>query len=103
MDAASNEEILSKIEADAVISLPTNGGINIRANVSPSVTSTTLVQFDLDNFSHVRSERVAPYALFGDQGGNYFAGSLTEGLHTQTATHSPSGDSLTISFTVVYV
>jgi len=83
-------------------SLPT-ANINVRANVNDDVES---VKFTLDGDS--RTESAAPYALFGDRGGNYHDGTFEIGEHLLTATPYPStgargtpGQLFAINLTVV--
>ncbi|MFK7942189.1 MAG: malectin domain-containing carbohydrate-binding protein, partial [Paracoccaceae bacterium] len=55
-------------------------GVNIEVTADQAVGS---VVFYLDGVA-VRTESVAPYAMFGDQGGDFGEGDLTEGAHTLT-------------------
>ena len=83
--------------------LPTDN-LNVRANVSGSVGS---VRFGYDDSNNYQIENVAPYALAGDQNGDYNAWTPTIGAHTITATpytESDAGGSqgtpLTVNLTV---
>jgi hypothetical protein len=60
----------------------------LNLNVQAITTGATgSVRFGLDATSSFRLENFAPYALFGDNGGNDFvAGSIALGQHTLTAT-----------------
>lgn len=78
--------------------------LNVRANAT---SSTGSVVFELDGSEH-RTENDAPYALAGDNRGNYHAWSPTPGAHTLTATpysqddgHGAVGAALAITLTVV--
>ncbi|MET7030280.1 PKD domain-containing protein [Sediminicola luteus] len=60
-------------------------GLNIRANTNPAVVGS--VQLTLSGpVNNVRTENVAPYALFGDSGGNYSGVPFPLGNYTITAT-----------------
>lgn len=70
------------------------------------------VRLNLDSGAHIQPENGAPYALFGDSGGNFAPWSVSGvpvlGLHTLTSTPYPSrnlggtpGTPLTISFNVI--
>lgn len=85
--------------------LPTRN-LNIRANTNPSVVGS--VRFALDGNSNFRTENVAPYALAGDNSGDYLPWTPPLGGHTLTATPfteanagGSAGTPLTIAFTVV--
>ncbi len=78
--------------------------LSIRANSNPQNVGS--VRFVL-NSSYSTVENVEPYALFGDNAGNYNPG-LTIGRHVLTATpyenpwaNGPEGTSLTLNFTVI--
>jgi hypothetical protein len=73
------------IPAGAVISrssLPTTH-LNIRVNTSPVTVGSVKIGFDGKN---IRTETLAPYALFADASGNYNAGVIANGTHTVTGT-----------------
>lgn len=78
--------------------------LNIRANTNP--TTVGRVGFALSGAqTWNQTERVAPYALFGDDGaGNYFDWTPTAGSYTLTATSysvgGTAGTPRTIAFTV---
>jgi hypothetical protein len=85
-------------------SLPTTH-LNVRANTSPAVVGS--VRFGLDGNPKTSTESSAPYALFGDSGGNYNAGTFSTGTHTLSGTpftasggKGTAGTALTISFTM---
>ncbi|WP_317196481.1 PKD domain-containing protein [Robertkochia flava] len=81
-------------------------GLNIRANTDPQVVGSVI--FDLQGpVSTAKTESVAPYALFGDSSGNYFAQNFPEGSYSLTATpYSASkgggtaGTPLTLNFSI---
>lgn len=102
---ADNNNDLMAITNGATIylnSLPTQN-VNVRADVSSDVES---VYFQFNNdLKHV--ENVAPYALKGDNNGNYKNWSLPIGQHTLIATgysqkkaEGRSGQPFTVNFTV---
>lgn len=85
-------------------SLPTTH-LNIRANTSPAIVGS--VRFGFDGNANARTESQAPYALFGNSGTDYAAGTLSVGSHvlsgtpyTATAAGGTTGTPLTISFTI---
>ncbi|MEK9201132.1 MAG: PA14 domain-containing protein, partial [Patescibacteria group bacterium] len=63
--------------------LPTTN-LNIRANASPDIVGS--VRFGLDAVSNFKLENVGPYALAGDDGGNYVSWTPSTGSHTVVAT-----------------
>jgi hypothetical protein len=110
IDAATDEPIpgfdplLNGAKIDLML-LPENIQFNIRANVPERFES---VRFDLNGKSSFRIENVSPYALFGDEAGDYAPGSLPLGIHTLSATSftedgatGQSGPAKTIRFIIV--
>ncbi|MCW5517435.1 HYR domain-containing protein [Muriicola sp. Z0-33] len=85
VDADSNTDLMTIVEGAVIdlANLPTNN-LNIRANVGSGIES---VGFSLSGAqSNTRTENVPPYALFGDNGGNYFAHTFAVGSYSLTAT-----------------
>ena len=85
-------------------SLPTMH-LNIVANSSPAIVGS--VRFGFDANPNARTESNAPYALFGNNGSDYNAGTIGAGNHTLTGTPytnksagGTAGTPLTISFTI---
>ncbi|MDX2302388.1 MAG: DUF5060 domain-containing protein [Microscillaceae bacterium] len=85
--------------------LPTSN-LNIRVNTSPSTVGS--VTFNLNNGSITRVESAAPYALAGDDNGNYRPWSPALGAYTLKAkafslagAKGTSGAEITLNFTVV--
>ncbi len=79
--------------------------LNVRADTVDSIGS---VRFRLDATTNFKTENTSPYALFGDQNGDYNAGSFSLGSHTLTATpfsqsnaNGTAGTALSVSFTVI--
>lgn len=68
-------------DPDEVQQIEYEGKYNIRANANQKTGS---VQFFLNDVKH--NENQAPYALFGDNNGNYNVGRLKPGLYTLSAT-----------------
>jgi hypothetical protein len=84
--------------------LPTRN-FNVRAVTSPSTIGS--VRFALDGNANFRTETIAPYALAGDDSGNYRPWTPTIGAHTLKTTpyaganaSGTAGSTLTVSFTV---
>ena len=103
VNAVSDDDIIDMYNNYLI----TNGtGINIRANTDPGVVGS--VKFVLSGaVSYTRTESVAPYALYGDDSGNYIPTDLPIGLYTLTATpysasggNGTAGQSYTIDFSV---
>ncbi len=76
--------------------------LNIRANVPAHYESA---RFDFDGKESFRLENVSPYALFGDNNGNFKSGTFSLGPHTLSVTpfteneaQGLSGATTTISF-----
>ncbi len=104
VDADSNSDIVT-IENNDIINLsnlPTSN-LNIRADTNPSTVDS--VTFNLSGVTSTsQTEGTAPYALWGDQSGNYNAGTFNLGAHSLTATPTVSaitGTPLTVAFTVI--
>jgi len=103
VDARSNRKI-GPLKNGATIDRTKIGrAVSVRADVSGNVKS---VRFTLDG-QVVQTESVAPFAVAGDQKGNYNPWRIAAGRHTLTATPFPQsgakgkpGKPLKISFTV---
>jgi len=79
---SSNNQVISSINNGSNLTRESN--VNVRAN-APSGTKS--VYFVLSGASNTtRTENKAPYALFGDNNGNYRNGSLPAGSYSLTAT-----------------
>jgi len=102
VDAITNEDITPIIDGD-VIHLTTL--INIRADLNVPAEDVVFVRFSLNDRETFRIERVFPYALYGDIGGNYFEGKPEPGIYTITATPQLKGGQeatpLTITIEIV--
>jgi hypothetical protein len=68
--------------------LPTRN-LNIRANTSPATVGS--VRFALDGISNFRTESASPYALVGDDNGDYSNWTPALGRHTLKATPFSKG------------
>lgn len=98
MNADTDREIQELNDGD-VIRLTDVGCrlLNIRANITDE--NIKKVSFRLKGpVSHYQTERIAPYELFGDQGGKLPAGEYT--LTVTPYVNSTKGHDLTISFSV---
>jgi hypothetical protein len=85
--------------------LPTRN-LNIRADTSLATVGS--VRFGLDGKSNYRTDNSAPYALGGDNNGNYSTWKPSLGTHTLTArpytrsdARGTAGTALTITFSVI--
>ena len=84
----------------------TTSNLNIRANATEDVES---VRLELSGERSVaRTENLAPFALFGDNSGNYLAGELPVGAYNLVATpysgnnlNGSAGTQLEINFDVI--
>jgi hypothetical protein len=83
--------------------LPTRS-LNVAAGTMDAIGS---VRFDFDSQIGFRTENTAPYSLFGDQEGDFKAGSFALGSHTLVATPfsrrnaaGTPGTALSVTFTV---
>lgn len=104
---ADNGQDLMAIGNGMVIdlnNLPTRN-VNIRANVRGTVES---VKFDFAGRYAATIDNAAPYARYGDNGGSYTVGNLTNGVQSITATPyqldnagGTAGSALTVEFTVI--
>ncbi|MBA4055313.1 MAG: hypothetical protein C0490_11425, partial [Marivirga sp.] len=98
MNADTDQEIKELNDGD-VIRLSEVGSklLNIRANITDE--NIKKVVFHLKGpINHHQTERIAPYELFGDQGGKLPAGEYT--LTVTPYFNNTKGDDLIISFTV---
>ncbi|MDQ4139347.1 MAG: T9SS type A sorting domain-containing protein, partial [Bacteroidota bacterium] len=106
MNASTDQPIRNLISGD-VIDVNTIKNLNIRANTNPTIVGS--VAFNLSGpQTRSSTETGAPYALFGDSGGNYNVWVPTPGSYTLTATPysgagggGTAGTPLVITFSVV--
>jgi hypothetical protein len=105
VNANSDSDILTISNGSSFSLAQVGSALNIRTNTAGTIGSVVM---KLTGAKAVTAtESVAPYALFGDDRGNYNVGSLPAGSYTLSATpYSSSGGSgtagttFTISFTV---
>jgi hypothetical protein len=106
INADTDQPILTLTNGTTITlaSLPTRN-LNVRAVTSPSTIGS--VRFGLDANSNYRMETSAPYALAGDDNGNYRAWTPSVGAHTLKATpyagtngSGTVGSTVTVGFTV---
>ncbi|HVE42831.1 MAG TPA: PA14 domain-containing protein [Planctomycetota bacterium] len=104
---ADTDEDLGALTDGAALNLavlPTRN-LNLRATTAPATVGS--VRFDLDGALAYRIESVSPYALQGDNEGDYAPWTPAIGSHTVTATPfsaagatGSAGSPLTVTFTV---
>ncbi|MEO0732780.1 MAG: PKD domain-containing protein [Bacteroidota bacterium] len=106
---ADTDQSLGSLTDGQTIDLTEVGpNLNVVVAVNPRVRNVGSVRFALNGNDNFRTESVAPYALAGDDNGDFLAWSPAAGGYTLTATAfteaNGGGDeltSLTVSFTVV--
>ena len=103
IDVATNKPF-SPLKDGDVIDLAhfSEQGLNVRALTQPAVVES--VVFELDQVKRFRHETAAPYALNGDNGGQYNRWQPRLGKHVMKATpfaHGEPGVAAQISFLVV--
>jgi uncharacterized protein YjdB len=110
INAATDLDILTLTNGLQISQNQVQGlSLNIRANTNPSVIGS--VFFTLSGpVNRTITENVAPYALFGDNNGNYSGRPLPAGNYTLTATpysqsnrRGTAGATTTIQFSIVPV
>ena len=85
VDAHTNMDIGPLNDGDVIdVSTIASGQFNIRANTTPSNVGS--VRFGVNNNANFRTENKAPYAVGGDNNGNYNALNWSAGMYTITAT-----------------
>ncbi len=105
VNAATNEDIMKLAYGAEIDLFDYPYPLNIRADVYPEMVGR--VRFGLNGKEYFRREKTAPYALFGDDNGDYLDGKLIPGEYHVTATSFPSeygdkaGQAKSIHFTVV--
>ncbi|GAB3022833.1 hypothetical protein GCM10027185_21290 [Spirosoma pulveris] len=108
MNADTEQEIklLTPGEQLNLATLPTRN-LNIRANTNPATVGSVVVVLS-GSQNQTQTETAAPYALFGDNAGNYNAWTPVVGSYSLTATPYAGGNAtgavgtaLTVAFTVV--
>jgi hypothetical protein len=106
---AGTEQVIQTIEEGATLNLATlpTKNLNIRANTNPAVTGSVAFSLSGKQVKNV-TESSAPYALFGDNNGNYNAWTPGVGTYVLKATPYASangggtaGIPLIIGFNVV--
>ena len=106
VDADSDQDIQPLMDGDTIDwATLSSTDVNVRANTNPGVVGS--VVFEL-NGQTVRTENVVPYALGGDNGGDYFPIPLVPGTYTLMATpysqsggQGTAGNALSITVTVI--
>ncbi|MGB5820442.1 MAG: PKD domain-containing protein, partial [Saonia sp.] len=109
INADTNEDLFDLFEGQQIDRSILDGiGLNIRANTLPTLVGSVFLQLT-GPLSKNRTEGTAPYALFGDSGGNYVSADFPQGDYSITATayNGPKktggvlGQPLTIQFSIV--
>lgn len=78
---ADTDQVIAQLSDGAEITLDAGQTVNLIANTSGSIGS---VRFWLDG-AYVTNENAAPYAIAGDNSGDFKAWSITPGTHTVNA------------------
>jgi hypothetical protein len=85
INAGTNSDILTITDGLQISQSQTQGlSLNIRANTFPSVVGSVFMTLS-GPVNRSATENVAPYALFGDNNGNYNGRTLPVGTYTLTA------------------
>ncbi|MCS4435325.1 choice-of-anchor tandem repeat GloVer-containing protein [Aquiflexum gelatinilyticum] len=85
INAGTDADILTVIDGLQISLNQVQGlSLNIRANTNPSVVGSVYLTIS-GPVNRTSTENVAPYALFGDNNGNYSGRTLPEGTYTLTA------------------
>ncbi|MFW5748616.1 MAG: Ig domain-containing protein, partial [Chloroflexota bacterium] len=93
---ANTEQDLFVLTEGMNIDLSRHSSINIRAEVNGTVGS---VRFSLNDTANYHVENVAPYALAGDNWGNYRVWTMGNGQYTLTATPYSGADGSGTAYT----
>jgi len=107
VNASSNDDILTISNGQTInLSDLSTTNLNIRANTSPDIVGSLV--FDLNGQSNYQIENMAPYALAGDNNGDYNAWSLGVGSFALSATpysgsngSGTQGSTSTINFSII--
>ncbi len=104
MNAHTDQEIKEFKDGDVIRLIEVGTRLlDIRANITAQ--KVTKVTFNLNGpITHHQTERVAPYALFGDNQGDFNGRKLLSGKYTLTVTHyinDTKGSALTVYFEVI--
>ncbi len=103
---ASNDNDLFELKNGTVVNLASipSSSVNVRYNATGGA-SVSKVEFNLSGQqTYTSSEGMAPYALFGDNGGDYNAWTIAVGSYTLKATTYLNGAAqtpVTVNFTVI--
>ncbi|MCL6275682.1 PKD domain-containing protein, partial [Muricauda sp. 2012CJ35-5] len=108
IDSSTNSELLELSDGLQIDANLTDGVLlNIRANTNPPIVGSVRLQLT-GALTRSSTENVAPYALYGDLGGNYLGTNFPSGNYTLSATpYSGSnlsgieGETVTINFSIV--
>ena len=103
---ATTDAVIGELFDGDTINLADYGGINIVAETSPTTVGS--VVFWLNNYWWITAENVAPYAIAGDNNGDFNSWNIATGTYLLTATphlgpwgSGGAGDSLTIEITII--
>lgn len=106
VNADTDTDIGPLMDGDVVDISALGCNLSIRANTDPTIVGS--VNFRLDNQAKFKLENFFPYAIAGDQSGDYFPVYLSNGKHKVKATpyakknrKGGKGQSLLVKFTVV--
>ena len=97
VEAITNEDLTRIIVGDVINLTPL---VNISTDLTNPSEDIQWVKFSLNDNENHRVERVFPYALFGDIGGDYFEWKPTPGIYTITATPKLKGNAEATPLTI---
>ena len=98
VNASTDADVMTLADGAAINLARAGNQLNIRANISGPAKTVNLTLSGA--MSQTRSEGVAPYALYGDSGGDYRGWTPVAGTYTLTANCDGAG-AKTITFTVI--
>ncbi|SMD44497.1 delta-60 repeat domain-containing protein/Por secretion system C-terminal sorting domain-containing protein [Aquiflexum balticum DSM 16537] len=108
VNAGTNQDLFELTEGMQISESLVQGlRLNVRAETDPAIVGSVFMRLT-GAVNASRTENVAPYALFGDNNGNYSGRMLPTGNYTmysmpftQSSRRGTAGDPLTVNFSIV--